>query len=100
MLMYMLKRIASALLTLLAMSALIFVMVRLVGDPAHLLMPPEATDADRALFRQQLGLSDPMPIQYARFLAGLVKGDFGNSFHFGVPALSKDGSEIRTRVIP
>jgi len=88
MLMYMLKRIASALLTLLAMSALIFVMVRLVGDPAHLLMPPEATDADRALFRQQLGLSDPMPIQYARFLAGLVKGDFGNSFHFGVPALS------------
>lgn len=85
---YLLRRAGSALATLLMMSLLIFVMLRLVGDPAHLLMPPEASEADRELFRQQLGLSDPVPVQYLRFLLGLVQGDFGNSFHFGVPALS------------
>jgi peptide/nickel transport system permease protein len=70
------------------MSVLIFVLVRMVGDPAYLLMPPEATEADRQLFRVQLGLADPVPLQYLRFLAGMVRGDMGNSFHFGVPALS------------
>ena len=85
---FLLRRIGSALVTLLLMSVLIFVMVRMVGDPAHLMMPPEATEADRALFREQLGLNDPVPVQYARFLSTIVRGDFGNSFHFGVPALS------------
>lgn len=85
---FLLRRIGSALVTLLLMSVLIFVMVRLVGDPAHLMMPPEATEADRVLFRQQLGLNDPVPVQYAHFLGAIVRGDFGNSFHFGVPALS------------
>ena len=85
---FLLRRIGSALVTLLLMSVLIFAMVRMVGDPAHLMMPPEATEADRALFREQLGLNDPVPMQYARFLSTIVRGDFGNSFHFGVPALS------------
>jgi peptide/nickel transport system permease protein len=85
---FLLRRIGSALVTLLLMSVLIFAMVRMVGDPAHLMMPPEATEADRALFREQLGLNDPVPVQYARFLSTIVRGDFGNSFHFGVPALS------------
>lgn len=84
---YVLRRIGSALVTVWLMSILIFVLVRMVGDPAYLLMPPEATEADRQLFREQLGLADPVPVQYARFLAGILRGDMGNSFHFGVPAL-------------
>jgi len=91
---FLLRRIGSALVTLLLMSVLIFVMVRMVGDPAHLMMPPEATEADRALFREQLGLNDPVPVQYARFLSTIVRGDFGNSFHFGVPALSIVGDRL------
>ncbi|NVH74178.1 ABC transporter permease [Paraburkholderia sp. JPY432] len=88
MLAYVLRRLGSALATVWLMSVVIFVLVRMVGDPAYLLMPPEATEADRQLFRQQLGLADPLPVQYAHFLAGIVHGDMGNSFHFGVPALS------------
>lgn len=85
---YGLRRLGSALLTLWLMSVLIFVLVRQVGDPAHLLMPPEATEADRQLFREQLGLADPVPLQYLRFMAGVLQGDLGNSFHFGAPALT------------
>lgn len=87
MLAFALKRCGAAAVTLWLMSVLIFVLVRLVGDPAHLMMPPEATEADRELFRQQMGLSDPWLLQYWRFGAGMLHGDFGNSFHFGVPAL-------------
>jgi peptide/nickel transport system permease protein len=88
MLAYVLRRTGSAVVTVLLMSMLIFVLVRMVGDPAYLLMPPEATEADRQLFREQLGLADPVPLQYARFLSGVLHGDMGNSFHFGAPALS------------
>lgn len=88
MLAYVLRRLGSALVTVWLMSMLIFVLVRMVGDPAYLLMPPEATEADRQLFREQLGLADPVPLQYARFLLGMLRGDIGNSFHFGAPALS------------
>lgn len=84
---YVLRRVGSALVTVWLMSILIFVLVRMVGDPAYLLMPPEATEADRQIFREQLGLADPVPVQYARFLAGILRGDMGKSFHFGVPAL-------------
>ncbi|OZI71931.1 ABC transporter permease [Bordetella genomosp. 12] len=87
MLAYSLRKLLSALLTVLLMSVLIFVLVRQVGDPAYLLMPPEATEADRQLFREQLGLADPVVVQYLRFLAGMARGDMGNSFHFGAPAL-------------
>lgn len=85
---YALRRLGSAGVTLLVMSALIFVLVRMVGDPAHLLMPPEATEADRQIFREQLGLADPVPLQYLRFLGSSLQGDMGNSFHFGAPALT------------
>lgn len=84
---YILRRTGSALITVWLMSIVIFVLVRMVGDPAYLLMPPEATEADRQLFREQLGLADPVPVQYLRFLAGVLHGDMGKSFHFGVPAL-------------
>ncbi|HXZ09884.1 MAG TPA: ABC transporter permease [Paraburkholderia sp.] len=87
MLAYVLRRLGSALVTVWLMSLVIFVLVRMVGDPAYLLMPPEATEADRQLFREQLGLARPIPVQYAHFLAGILHGDMGKSFHFGVPAL-------------
>ncbi|SAK49801.1 dipeptide ABC transporter permease [Caballeronia pedi] len=96
---YLLRRFGSALLTVWLMSVLIFVLVRMVGDPAYLLMPPEATEADRQLFREQLGLADPVPLQYARFLAGVLRGDMGNSFHFGAPALSMALSRLASSLL-
>jgi len=85
---YVVRRLGSGLVTLLLMSVIIFGLVRLVGDPAALMLPPEATAADRAVFRTQLGLSDPVPLQYAHFLWGLIQGDLGRSFRFSAPALT------------
>ncbi|MFM0323519.1 ABC transporter permease [Caballeronia glebae] len=96
---YLARRLGSALFTVWLMSVLIFVLVRMVGDPAYLLMPPEATEADRQLFREQLGLADPVPLQYARFLAGMLRGDMGNSFHFGAPALSMALSRLASSLL-
>jgi peptide/nickel transport system permease protein len=87
MLSYIARRLGGGLITVLLMSVIIFVIVRLVGDPAHLMLPPEATEADRELFRQQLGTADPLPVQYFRFLVGLAQGDLGASFRYGAPAL-------------
>lgn len=87
MLSYVIRRLGAGLATVFLMSVIIFVIVRLVGDPAHLMLPPEATEADRAFFREQIGIADPLIIQYGRFLAGLVQGDLGNSFRYEAPAL-------------
>lgn len=84
---YVVRRLGAGMLTLLLVTMIIFVLVRLIGDPAHLMLPPEASDADRALFRQQLGLSEPVAVQYVHFLLGIAQGDFGRSFRFSAPAL-------------
>nr|WP_294501861.1 ABC transporter permease [uncultured Rhodopila sp.] len=81
------RRLAGSVATILLASLVIFVLIRLVGDPTHLMLPPEATDDDRALLRQELGLDRPMVVQYATFLFDLLRGDMGESFSYRQPAL-------------
>jgi peptide/nickel transport system permease protein len=50
------------------------------GDPAALLVPPNASTEDQVRLRAQLGLDAPLTVQYARWAAGLFKGDLGESF--------------------
>ncbi len=70
------------------MSALVFTALYLVGDPVSMLASPEATDAERELIRQSLGLDLPLWRQYLIFLnKALVHLDFGNSFLTGEPAM-------------
>lgn len=87
MLAYVIRRLLQSFVTVLLAAALIFVIVRLVGDPTHLMLPPEATEADRQLLREQMGLSAPIPVQYGRFLLDIARGDLGTSFRFGRSAL-------------
>jgi peptide/nickel transport system permease protein len=84
---YILKRAGYALVSLLLLSATIFLFVRLTGDPAALLVEPGASAADVELVRQQLGLDRPLLVQYAQFMANLVRGDFGRSFYYRTPVL-------------
>lgn len=84
---YVVRRLAQSLLTLLLVAVVIFVILRWIGDPTHLMLPPEATEADRALLRNQLGLADPIVMQFARFLGKLLQGDLGLSYRFNQPAL-------------
>ena len=62
-------------------------MTHLVGDPASLMLRPEATEAQRLAVRERLGLNDPILVQFGRFLGGVVRGDFGESIWQRVPAL-------------
>lgn len=84
---YLFQRLLQATVTILIVTLIIFVIVRLIGDPTHLMLPPEATEADRELLREQMGLSDPVLVQYGRFLLGMVQGDMGMSYRFSRPAL-------------
>ena len=60
--------------------------VHLSGDPALLLLPPEATVADYEQMRANLGLDRPIIVQYGTFLLNAVQGDFGKSITTRRPA--------------
>lgn len=62
-------------------------MTHLVGDPASLMLRPEATEEQRQAIRERLGLNDPIQVQFSRFIGGVVTGDFGDSIWQRVPAL-------------
>jgi peptide/nickel transport system permease protein len=82
-----LTRVVRTLLTLLGVLVLAFSLGRLSGDPAALLMPLEATEADIEQARRQLGLDRPLPEQFVLYTADILRGDFGRSIAQGRPAL-------------
>ncbi len=76
----------SALLLIWLVVTLTFVLLRLApGDPAAFLLPPGASAADEARLRSELGLDRSMPVQYARWISGMLRGDMGLSFASGRP---------------
>jgi peptide/nickel transport system permease protein len=81
------RRLIQTFVVVLVMSALVFAGLYLVGDPVSMLASPEATDAQRELIRQSLGLNLPLWHQYFIFLSKAVHLDFGNSFLTGEPAM-------------
>ena len=83
MLRYMFIRLAQALFTLWALSLVVFLSVHLTGDPGEHLLGPEGTKADYEQLRIQLGLEEPLPVQYGLFMTNLVRGDFGTSWMTG-----------------
>src|SRR3979409_2318593 len=95
---YALQRLLLVIPTLLGMTLLIFILVRLLpGDVVIAMSRGDlgASDAAHERVRQALGLSDPLPVQYVRFAAGLVSGNMGTSFLSGQPV-----AEILGRAIP
>jgi ABC-type dipeptide/oligopeptide/nickel transport system permease component len=82
-----LSRVVQAVPALIGITAVAFVLLHISGDPTYILLPPEASNAERAAFRHAYGLDEPLPIQYATYVARLVQGDLGTSFAFREPAL-------------
>jgi ABC-type dipeptide/oligopeptide/nickel transport system permease component len=80
------RRLLRALVALWLVSTVVFVVMRLSGDPVPLLLPPDAPRSEIFRVRAELGLDRPLPVQYLTFLGNLVRGDFGRSIHFRVPA--------------
>jgi ABC-type dipeptide/oligopeptide/nickel transport system permease component len=79
---YILARLAQSVVVILGVLLLVFVILQLTGDPARLMLPPEATLEDIERLRQQMGFDRPLPIQFLHFMAGAVRGDFGNSLRY------------------
>ena len=80
-------RLLRTLVALWLVSTVVFVVMRLSGDPVPLLLPPDAPIAEMERVRHDLGLDQPLPVQYAVFLRNVVRGDFGRSIHFRQPAM-------------
>jgi ABC-type dipeptide/oligopeptide/nickel transport system permease component len=84
---YVTRRLAQALIVLLGISVVVFVILHLTGDPTVLMLPPDVTAEEVARFRKAMGFDDPLPVQYWRFLRGVLQGNFGNSLRHDEPAL-------------
>ena len=85
---YVLRRLWQSALTLVGVSVLVFVILRVVpGDPAKMLLPDGAPQSAVDELNRQLGLHEPLHVQYGLFLRSVFRGDFGQSFQYRAPAL-------------
>lgn len=85
---YLIQRLFYSIFVLIGISLIVFVTVRLTGDPVAMLLQdgnPSQEDLDE--MRRLLDLDKPVPIQYVNFLTKAVTGDFGRSFRYSTPAL-------------
>lgn len=81
---YFVRRLAgSAVMLLLVMSAVFFA-DRQIGDPARMVLGVAATEEDVRELRERMGLEDPLWVQYRRFVLGMVQGDLGDTFRYGI----------------
>lgn len=88
MLHYILRRLAGMIVVMILVATAVFVIVRLApGDPAALMLGPDATPAEAAQLRAHWGFDRPIWVQYADFVAHAAAGDFGRSIFFKEPVL-------------
>jgi len=96
---YVLRRLLALLIVLFGVSFIAFYFVHLIpGDPAVTLLGERATTESIARVREQLGLNDPLPVQYARFLGRLVQGDLGRSLRSNNPVSDEFASRFPATV--
>lgn len=87
---YLLPRIAAALITLLGVSVLVFLALRMIpGGYADILLGPFVTPEAREAIGQRYGLDQPIVVQYARWLGALMQGDFGVSMVTRKPVIDE-----------
>jgi ABC-type dipeptide/oligopeptide/nickel transport system permease component len=84
---FVLNRLVQALLTLLALTVVIFVIGRATGNPVDVLLPLDATLQQRQELIERLGLDKPMLYQYWLYLNDIARGDFGVSLRTGGPVV-------------
>jgi ABC-type dipeptide/oligopeptide/nickel transport system permease component len=85
---YLVRRLWQSAVTLVGVSVLVFVILRVIpGDPAKMLLPEGAPQSAVEELNRQLGLRQPLYVQYGIFLRSVFRGDFGQSFQYRSPAL-------------
>ena len=84
---YVVQRLLLAVLVVFGVSIVTFFLTFLSGDPAVLMLPPDASGEQISRFRREWGFDDPIIVQYGRFLGRAFQGDMGTSLRHGTPAL-------------
>jgi peptide/nickel transport system permease protein len=85
---YLSRRLAGMVVVMLLVAAIVFVIARVVpGDPAAVMLGSNATPADVAALRTQLGLDRPLPVQFVLFLRDILSFDLGNSIFLNRPVV-------------
>ncbi|MFB4160094.1 ABC transporter permease [Geomicrobium sp. JSM 1781026] len=85
---YLFWRILQIIPVLFIISFIVFFLVYVAGDPVSLMLPEDATEEDRQVLREALGLDQPFIVQYGNYVWGMLQGDFGTSYHYGGDAMS------------
>ena len=95
---YTIKRVGLFIPTVLLVTIIVFVVMRLIpGDPALAILSADDagyTQEDLALLRAELGTDRPIAVQYVEWMSGLVRGDFGTSYWWGGPVMERLGERI------
>ena len=87
---YLVRRLLLVGPVLLGVSVVVFMVLHLSpGDPAEIMLGPQATKEDLERLRTELGLTEPLPVQYARWLGHVVQGDLGRSLWMKRPVLGE-----------
>jgi peptide/nickel transport system permease protein len=84
---YLISQLGQAAVVVVGVSIVVFLLMRLTGDPLTVMLPIDATPEMRARFSRDAGLDQPLPIQYIRWAASAIRGDFGMSLFERSPAL-------------
>ncbi|HEV8144032.1 MAG TPA: ABC transporter permease [Methylomirabilota bacterium] len=92
---FLVRRLLLLVPVLMGVSVIVFLVLHLApGDPAEIMLGSQATQADRMRLRADLGLDDPLYVQYARWMGHVVQGDLGRSLWMRRPVLG----EVLTRL--
>jgi len=94
MLVFIIKRLANAIMVMLAVALLAFLIFRLAGDPVEMMANEQMTQADRDGLRERLGLNDGLMTQYTRFVVNAAQGNFGISYRNGQDVLNLIGERF------
>ena len=76
-------RVIQSIVALLVISAVVFALARVTGDPVAILLPEDASAAVVEQVREKWGLDQPIYVQYVRYIGNFVTGDFGEAWAYG-----------------
>jgi peptide/nickel transport system permease protein len=82
---FILRRLVQSVAVMLTVGLIAFTLFRYVGDPINNMVGQDTSLADRAKLRHELGLDDPAPVQFGRFVLRALHGDFGISYQYARP---------------
>ena len=92
---YFMKKTAGLILALLIVSMLAFLVFEIIpGDPARARLGTEATESKVQALREEMGLNDPLPVRYGRWLTNFLKGDMGTSYKYEQPVRQLIGDKL------